>query len=37
MSNDKLQDRFLKFDTLINQFDYSGSKLEESDKVFHLL
>lgn len=37
MSNDNLQDHFLKFDTLIIKLESSRSKLEEIDKVCHLL
>lgn len=34
---EKLQDHFLKFDSLINSIEALGSKLDEDDKVCHLL
>lgn len=34
---DKLEDHFLKFDSIIRELDGAGCKLEESDKVCHLL
>ncbi|KAG5898770.1 hypothetical protein JTB14_010980 [Gonioctena quinquepunctata] len=35
--NEKLEDHFLIFDTLIRDLESAGSKLEEEDKVCHLL
>ncbi|KAG5869372.1 hypothetical protein JTB14_030357 [Gonioctena quinquepunctata] len=35
--NEKLEDHFLIFDTLMRDLESSGSKLEEEDKVCHLL
>lgn len=34
---DKMQDHFLKFDTIITELESSGTKIEESDKVCQLL
>lgn len=34
---DKMQDHFLKFDTIITELESSGTKIEECDKVCHLL
>lgn len=34
---ENLQDHFLKFDTLVAKLETMGSKMEESDKVCHLL
>ena len=36
-NSEKLQDHFLKFDTIINDIESAASKMEESDKVCHLL
>lgn len=35
--NDKLEDHFMVFDTLIRDLENAGSKMEEEDKVCHLL
>ena len=35
--NDKLEDHFMKFDSIIRDLDELGSKIAESDKVCHLL
>lgn len=34
---EKLDDHFLKFDTVMRELENSGSKTEESDKICHLL
>lgn len=36
-NSEKLQDHFLKFEILINDLEAAGSKIENSDKVCHLL
>ncbi|UYV73309.1 hypothetical protein LAZ67_10002666 [Cordylochernes scorpioides] len=35
--NEKLEDHFLKFDSIIRELDNIGSKMDESDKICHLL
>ncbi|KAK9696400.1 hypothetical protein QE152_g31933 [Popillia japonica] len=35
--NEKLEDHFFKFDTIIRELKESGSNIDESDKVCHLL
>lgn len=35
--NDKLEDHFLRFDTIIRELEGAGCKIDESDKVCHLL
>ncbi|KAK9693368.1 hypothetical protein QE152_g34249 [Popillia japonica] len=35
--NEKLEDHFLKFDTIIRELEGVGCKMDESDKVCHLL
>lgn len=35
--NDKLEDHFLKFDKIIRELEQTGSKLDENDKICHLL
>lgn len=35
--NEKLEDHFLNFDTIIRELENAGSKMEEEDKVCHLL
>lgn len=35
--NEKLEDHFMKFDTLIRELESVGSKVEETDKVCHML
>lgn len=37
LSTDKLQDHFLKFDTLIAELEATGTQINESDKICHLL
>lgn len=36
-NNEKLEDHFFKFDSIIRELEGAGCKLEESDKVCHLL
>lgn len=36
-SSDKLEDHFLKFDTIIRELNDLGSNIDESDRVCHLL
>ena len=35
--NERLEDHFLKFDNLMRELESAGSKIDESDKVCHLL
>lgn len=35
--NDRLEDHFLKFDSLARELEDHGSKIDESDKICHLL
>lgn len=35
--NDKLEDHFLKFDTIVRELENTGTKMDECDKICHLL